>query len=258
MVNKIFQNKVLNQQSREKIKSAFHFYRGGRDSEQSQNKFLNWWTALEYLTRTGEKGEIITETEKRVVAALCLDYSLKHLRSYGNALHFCRLNLTEGQQAQFHKTEYRDLSLCDFFQLIRDPTEFSEMIGRLGQYPALAFHLTTFRAQTNDAISLKAWYERHERHLRWHINRIWRVRCNIVHSAEYSMNLTLLSANLEYYLKYLISLILDGLTRNSAIGSLVELYDRIDYSYGCLRKDLEAGKMGVHEELLKDMQGVIC
>jgi hypothetical protein len=45
-IGDVIENPALDPQSKEKIKSAFHFYRMGRDAEQFENKFLNWWTTL--------------------------------------------------------------------------------------------------------------------------------------------------------------------------------------------------------------------
>jgi hypothetical protein len=245
------ENPTLDPQSKEKVKSAFHFYRMGRDAEEFENKFLNWWTALEYLVKTG-KGSIIGEVEKRLVPILILGYSAKHLRSYARTLYFCRVRPSTGAIGRFHVADYKDLNPFDFFTLLMDNSEFGEISTRLSRYPSLLFYLTRFRAQMSDSNAIKSFYDRHEQRIKWHINRIYRIRCDIVHSAGYSMNLTLLCANLEYYLKYVLMAILEILTNNKAISSLSELYDRVDYTYKCLQADLSAKHSEFHGRLLKE------
>jgi hypothetical protein len=251
-IGDVIENPSLDSQSKEKVRSAFHFYRIGRDAEQFENKFLNWWTALEYLVRTGEGGSIMPEIEKRLVPILILGYSNKHLRSYAKALYFCRVRPSAGVADRFHVADYKDLNPLDLFILLKDDNEFRRIEDNLSRYPLLAFYLRAFRKQMRDAGTIKEFYDQHEKRIRWHINRIYRIRCDIVHSAEYSMNLTLLGANLEYYLKYVLTSILEIFTDNKAIASLTELYDRVGFTFECLQSDLAVNRTDFHDRLLKD------
>ncbi len=251
-VTNILQSHNLERESTEKIKSSFRFYRMGRDTDQFENKFMNWWTALEYLVRTGEQGSIVGEIEKRLVSMLILNYTGKHLNSYKNTLFVCGVKPSDKTQKRLEIEDYRDIKLYDFFSIIHDQSEYDSIIKGLSSYPALKFYLEKFRNQTNDIKTLKHFVNQHENHLRWHINRIWRTRCDIVHSAEYSINLILLSANLEYYLKYVLSAILQKLSANKTINSLKELFDRIEYDYSCFKNSLEKGDPTFHEKLLKN------
>jgi hypothetical protein len=249
-IGDVIDNPLLDSQSKEKIRSAFHFYRIGRDAEQFENKFLNWWTALEYLVRSGE-GNIMAEIEKRLVPILILGYSRKHIRSYAKALYFCRVRPSAQAVARFRVADYKDLNSFDFLAILKDDNEFREIETGLSRYPSLLFYLQRFREQIHNATTIKAFYDQHEERIRWHINRIYRIRCDIVHSADYSMNLTLLGANLEYYLKYVLTAILEDLTNNKAISSLTELYDRIGYTFECLKNDLVAKRTDFHDRLLR-------
>lgn len=249
-IGEVLESKSLDPSSREKIKSAFHFYRTGRDTEQLENKFLNWWTALEYLVKTGEQGKIMPEIEKRLVPILILGYAGKHLRNYSKILYFCRKRLSANGVAKFGVPDYKDLNPLHFFGLLNDPNEFREIETALTRYPSLLFYLRRFKEQMRDAKTIKAFYDRYQRLVTWHINRIYRTRCDIVHSAEYSMNLTLLSANLEYYLKYVLTAILENLTYNKDMSSLTELYDRTNYTLACLKKDLSNDRTNFYDELL--------
>ncbi len=138
-IGNVIENPLLDSQSKKKIRSAFHFYRTGRDAEQFENKFLNWWTALEYLVKTGEGGNIMAEIEKRLLPILVLGYSRKHLRSYAKALYFCRVRLSAEAATRFHANDYKDLNLLDFFSLLRNDDEFREIENKLSRYPSLIF-----------------------------------------------------------------------------------------------------------------------
>ena len=237
--NRVFQNDKLNSESKEKIRSALRFYRMGRDSDLFENKFLNWWTALEFLTRTGEKGGIIDEVKGKLMPILLLHYLEKHLISYRNAMVFCGIRDVDNQT-----------SAADLFTLIHDSEKFPYIFKQIEGVPFLQYKISEFKSQTIDAKVLRAFLERHEKHLKWHIHRIWRVRCDIVHSAEYSLNLNLLSANLEYYLKSLLTLIIDTCASRQSICSINELFERYQHAYEHLREEMEKEQTDLHNSML--------
>jgi hypothetical protein len=230
-------------ESRKKITSAFRFYRMGRDTPLYENKFINWWTALEYLLRTGEDGSIITEIEAKLTSALLIEYTGKHLKSYISACVYCGADIGGPW-----------ISPAEFFELIHDKDRWKNIKAQIIEYPLLVTSLEMFRGQTKDEKSISKFLETHENHLRWHINRLWRMRCDIVHSAEYSINLTLLSANLEYYLKTLLDMVLKSLRKNPCIESLGELFIRIDHTAFHLKNDLKEDKINSFKELLKEIK----
>jgi hypothetical protein len=239
--NRISQQDGLDAESKEKIRSALRFYRMGRDSDLFENKFLNWWTALEFLTRTGEDGGIINEVKGKLLPMLVLHYLKKHLISYKNALLFCGVkNITE------------QTTLVELFTQIHDSEEYNKMINQIEDIPFLKYKIEDFKAQTADVKTLSAFHARHEEHLIWHIHRIWRIRCDIVHSAEYSLNLNLLSANLEYYLKSLLSLIINSFASRQGIGSINELYIRYQYAHKQLKEEMKKGNPDLHLSLLAE------
>lgn len=224
----------------------------GRDSYNMQNKFLNWWTALEYLARSGESGSIIESVEKRLIPALVLDYVAKHLESYADALSFCGVAPTGAAQATHGIDDYRRLGPPDLFALFLDGAETSHMLTSLTEHPAVALVVGTFAQEIHDPKGLVQVLRRHERHLRWHVHRLYRIRCDIVHSAEYTVSLTLLCANLEYYLKALLSIVLRELQARPAVSGLGELFDRIDFTYREVMQDLGCGNADSFRAVLRE------
>lgn len=249
-ITDIFENHSIDRESKEKIKSAIRFYRIGRDSDQFENKYVNWWTALEYLLRS-EEGDIIGTIENKLRTILAINYVEKRLHSFRNAISCCGVNPSIEACERFKISSFGEIGIAEFFYLLKNNDEFAHIIRQLDINPAVRYRLQRFADHIKDAKSLETLLDLHEKHVIWHIHRIWRIRCDIVHSAEYSLNLTLLSANLEYYLKYLLNFILRSLGKNQAIGNLNELFDRITYVYGRLRADLRNGNLSYHDELLK-------
>ncbi|MGM0598164.1 MAG: hypothetical protein ACQES9_14115 [Myxococcota bacterium] len=231
----------ISEESRKKITSAFRFYRLGRDAVQYENKFINWWTALEYLVRTGDEGSIISEVEEKITNILLLNYATKHLKSYIPACVFCGMDF--GQSG---------IDPVDFYNSIQQPEEFKKIIDNLHESPLLKYALIKFQKHTQDPSAIHNFLKRHENHLRWHMNRLWRMRCDIVHSANYTINITLLSANLEYYLKTVLWMILKFLRANPCIESIEELFMRTDSAVKRLKEDLKEDDKSLFYETLKD------
>ncbi len=107
-------NELLDKGSKERMSSAIRFYRMGRDASQFENKFLNWWTALEYLVRH-EQGDIIKEIEGKLKAVLVINYIGKYLESFRRALSYCRTVPSDSIATSYDIKSYSDLGLYDFW-----------------------------------------------------------------------------------------------------------------------------------------------
>lgn len=231
--NNLFSNNTIDIESKEKIRSALRFYRMGRDSDLFENKFLNWWTALEFLSRTQTQGSIIDDVESNLKPILLVHYLEKHVLSYKNSLFICTDIMNKEEP------------LLNVFDSIHNDLFFNQIIDSINEVPLLKYRLENFKEQTKDIQSQFKFLDKHEKHLHWHLHRIWRTRCDIVHSAEYSINLNLLCANLEYYLKFLISQIIDVFYTNQNISSINELYLRYNYRLNCIRKNMGLNKKNI-------------
>lgn len=236
LCNGVLQNTELNRETKQRVQSALRFFRLGSDSPGMENTFLNWWTALEYFSRTGN-GSIIKEVENRVTHHLVLDYVPKLLRDYARTLQYCHVEPSPSAQAA-GVSSYAGISLDRFYALLADPAEQNHLESALSAQPYLWLKLKQFTQDIATPHAINAFLSRHEKHLRWHINRLYRLRCDIVHSAEYHINLALLGANLEFYLKSLVNFVLRQLNRNQCVESLDELFSRTEDTYSKVKTDL--------------------
>ncbi|EKS72023.1 hypothetical protein BURK_009331 [Burkholderia sp. SJ98] len=77
-----------------------------------------------------------------------------------------------------------------------------------------------------------------EQGLRWHLQRIYRARCDIVHSAGRMLNIALLCANLEAYLKSVLTALLAAFGRVPTLASPTEFFLRAEHTYANARDRL--------------------
>jgi|GEM_PF-4264440 len=246
----IYDIKRMQEESSRRIKSAFRFYRMGRDSINFENKYLNWWTGLEYLLRLEGGPSIISDVSSRIIPILVLNYLQKFLECYRSTLVTCRINLSEQSIEKYGVDSIDKLNTESVFDLIMNDIEYANIETALLKYPIVLYHLKWFRHSVKDDKSIVEFLDRHDNGLKCHIKRLWRVRNDIVHSAKYNINLTLICANLEYYIKTLLYCILDQFERNHSISSLKEFYDRIENTYKNVKNELTTSKRDTLNQIL--------
>lgn len=235
-------------EGRDRVNSAFRLYRTGLDSEQLDNKLVNWWTALEYLVRgSSQVGGIGKSVEDLLTPVLCRSYLAKHLIAYRSALMEIGAKPSEPDGSSI---ELKGLAMRELLVLLRRRDIQVQLIAATAGHEFFTWHLSKFFEAICDAKKL---YERnvaHEQKLRWHLQRLWRARCDIVHSAERSASAALMCANLEYYLKSVLMALLKSLRDSPTLSGPKEFFDRQALAYEGLQDDL---KKGSDRELMAEL-----
>jgi len=180
----VLQSQILDGPSREKIRSALRFYRMGRDAAESTNKLVNWWTALEYLVRTGGQGSIGDVVITRLAPILTLHYLPKHLEDARETMGRFAIDPHQSTQDQYGVSAYAQLKVADLFDVLRSEKERNHIVKSLKQLqPAFVHILERLWNGISDPPNLLSLLSGHQQRVEWHIHRIYRGRCDIVHSA---------------------------------------------------------------------------
>ncbi len=107
-LDKILVTKYIERETKDKLMSAFRFYRLGADTNNHENKFLNWWTAVEYIVRTGEEGAIIGDVETNLTKVLLFEYLKRQLESFRNSIFHCIGQPGKKAIKRFYIASYKD------------------------------------------------------------------------------------------------------------------------------------------------------
>lgn len=236
-VSTVLLSENLADEGRDRIKSAFRLYRAGLDTTSFEQKVVNWWTALEYLIRgssnTGKIGEAV---ENYLTPILCLDYLSKHIDSYRRT--FTSFKETEKKDdATF--PNYKDSSLSSIYEIMKNEAELDQLIAHLNASPLISFKVKKYGKKLSKTTLILILLEEHEQRVKWHIQRIYRARCDIVHSAERILNSSLLCANLEFYLKSLLASLLDEFAKTPSLTGPKEFLDRSQHLYAQMKLSLK-------------------
>lgn len=237
-VNELMMNPGFQGDGGSRVQSAFRLYRIGADTHIFENKLINWWTAIEYLVKgNNTAGKIGDAVENALVPVLCLGYVEKLLMSFRVALVDTKAQLTDPTSGE--PLQLKDLSADQLYRIFKDPLQREKLIKEATD-PFLKQKLTDFLAAISDAQSTAKLLKDHDQRLRWHVKRLYRARCDIVHSAERIVNAALLCANLEFYLKSTLTALLQSLRIVPHLSGPKEFFDRQTYAYEKLLKDLDA------------------
>ena len=116
--------------------------------------------------------------------------------------------------------------------------------GQCGGNPVVAFRGRKLTTAWSSAKGTAGLIKTHHAHLLWHISRLYRIRCCIVHGAPIRFRLALLAANLEFYLKELILFVIDSFRRHQHVTALDAIYGRAELGYASVVGALEATAAG--------------
>lgn len=222
-------------ETRDRIFSSFRLYRLGTGANMFDNKLVNWWTGLEYLTSGGKNGRDIGETVKNALApTLALTYLPKHLVAFRSAL--AVLNV-EAQIAGA-SVSIKHCSNAQLYTMLKDPTQSAAILADCTSQPYLWKHLSAFVEAIKTPASTAELLKAHDQRIRWQIERIYRTRCDIVHAGRQVVTASLLCANLEFYLRMTLKSMLKGFSRVSTLMGPAEFFERQRHQFNQLLGEL--------------------
>jgi len=239
-VNELVCNLNLQEDERRRIQSAFRLYRIGADTNTFENKLLTWWTAIEYLVKgSASVGGIGDTVEQTLTPVLCLRYIDKLLISFRNVLVDHKVSIKSACSDE--TVHLRELDGAGLYNLFKNSV-YHEQLASASTDPFFRQKLDDFLRSLSQPKDIADLLRAHEQRLRWHIQRLYRARCDIIHSAERIVSAALLCANLEFYLKTTLTALLRALRGSPYIMGPREFFDRQAHEYKKLMGSLSEGR----------------
>lgn len=201
----------------QKVVSAFRHLRLGRDADELEQKFLNYWIGLEYVF---SNYEIFDTTINR----------LKEYFTYSHSIAYIKRNLLE-----FHKDLERLKLLTNIpgangdLEYLKDIKTYDFIIENFFQpFPLLAFRAFKYKSMISEKKFAQE-IKKHRTNLEWHLTRCYRIRNEIVHDAAIHLNIESITGNLKYYLTYILNGLLDYLDQTSSDINMDGMVTITDY-----------------------------
>jgi hypothetical protein len=227
----------LQTETRDRIFSAFRLYRLGTGANMFDNKLVNWWTGLEYLTSGGKTNGDIGETVKNALApTLSLTYLPKHLVAFRSALAGLNVEL----QHAGANVSIKHCSNTQLYTALKDPVQSAAVLASCSSQPYLWKHLSAFIDGIKTPASTANLIKAHDQRIRWQIERIYRTRCDIVHAGRQVITASLLCANLEFYLRMTLKSMLKGFSSVATLMGPAEFFERQRHQFNQVLQELHS------------------
>lgn len=188
-VDKIQSNSNISQGVKDRLDAALRHLRIGNASSELEQRFINYWIALEFIFSSPETNEnTFSRLKTNITNVLVSCYIKRNLLALNESLIKDKIIMSG--------TFYWELSGLDDF--INNQ-----------QSILIKYRLKKMKARLfNHKEDLWTYAKRHEKNLLWHIVRIYRLRNQLIHEAAIKQDIENITSNLRYYLVFLLNQII--------------------------------------------------
>jgi hypothetical protein len=223
-----------------------------------EERFMNLWIALESFMSTGQYSNIISHIKEVLPAIMSKRYIYRIVRNFAEDCDRCGVSLN------FESTSVRVNAFVDskkemaerMIQLIRNEDSYKDLEQRCSINSLLKFRLAEVAEILKDNKTVITKLRRYNETVSWHIQRLYRIRNEIAHSAlQEDNNIVILTEHLYDYLAVLISEIVYSYTEfrldniDIIFPYLKDNYDSFDNVLG---PGPNGGILSVQDYILKD------
>jgi len=204
-------------ESKKKINSSIRYFRLSNEAQEIEHKFLNYWIGLEYLFSNTDDPQSTIDRVKRYLPAIQTNVYVKRLI---NDLHknIVRLKATSITDFNQKNTAYllKELSYDELWdKYYQDLPLISYRARKLAD---IFFNRNPAKKSSELILLLRS----HEKGLKQHLTRIYRLRNEIVHEAAVNIRTDIytLTSNLKHYLLISLDTMLESLADNYGVNDI--------------------------------------
>lgn len=186
-IENIFENKIISNDVKDRFNCAIRHFRLGNCARDLEQKFINYWIGLEYIFSVPEKD---ISTFGRIKDNLPIILSCGYMKR--NFIYI------EHQIQEIKK----DLGLATVNLWDADMASMDLLIAH-SSTSLIKYRLSTIKSLIiGNSDKREIYIKKHKDHLLWHIERLYRLRNELIHDAAIKNNIVQVTSNLRYYLTY--------------------------------------------------------
>lgn len=229
---------IGNKEVNRKIKSLFEFARISDESLSPQSKFLNLWIGIESFVQTKENQGGIENVKMVVSSSATHNYLYSLLKNFIEDCNRCNFEIEiDGQIIRIGRTHPQDY--IQFLINERYASEIERKCKELNNL--LGYRYKELRETLTDGRKSSKILKAHKDNIEQHVQRLYRIRNAIVHSAELHYNTDLFIRHLNEYLESTMSVVLHRLEENPNV-KLEEIFAQVRDSVEATIEILENSK----------------
>lgn len=191
--------------TKNKLNAVFAYTNLSRSSIFQETKYITLWIALESVMRTGQYQDIITHIKCVLPEILATRYVYRIVRNFSEDCIRCKLKKCDEIQLNFEQADKRNL-VKKTISVFRDDSKYQILLSKCNCNKLLEFRCAEIHKLLNDNQLVSDKLEHYTQKIRWHIQRLYRIRNEITHSAfNENKSLVIYIEHLYTYLSQLIS-----------------------------------------------------
>jgi len=215
----------------DKLLGAFSYANISRASFFHEEKYMTLWIALESLSRTEMCPDIISNVKNTVPAALSIRYLFRIIRNFAEDLIRCNVDLNFSTTSFDINNSSKSQLVKDILSILKNEVLYNELENKCNCSDLLLYRIKEVRKIIHDLDYSIQKYNNYYNHILWQIQRLYRIRNEIAHSASTeNLSLTIYTEHLYDYLSTFISEIVSCVSVNRLI-SLGEVFCKIQDNY---------------------------
>jgi len=227
---------------KEKLTGSFGYANISRASLFQEEKYMNLWVALESLARTKMYPDIISNVKQTVPAAMSLRYVYRIVRNYVEDCGRCKVEFDFPGHTIDMRQDTKQKMVKEVIEVFRTPKLYDLLLQKSGVNSLLKYRTEVVFEILNDIKILKSKVKNHHNRIEWQIQRLYRIRNEIAHSAL--QNETSLIMYIEHLYDYLSTYITEIVTCmfEGKEGTLEETLSMIKDNYDVFISFIEQGE----------------
>lgn len=229
----ILKNETFYGKDKQRIINFFRQYDLSIKSNSLETTYSSLWSALESLLITGHHGSNIEHLKKVIPSIMCARFVKRLLKNF---LYDCqRADVTPiiNQKEIDIELDDNEAVLQIWTLLTNDDSDRAQFLSNLNNYTLLEQRANRLIEDLKDSRTLHKLLSNHHDTVSWHIQRLYRARNYLVHSATSQKDIDLLLNHLHFYIKSTIHELLFRIDEHS-FSSLGDFYLGIEDNYSIL------------------------
>lgn len=213
-----------------KLNSVFTYTNLSRSSIFQETKFITLWIALESVMRTGQYSDIITHIKNVLPEILSIRYIYRIVRNFTEDCMRCNFKKCDELFLDFSTDDKKEL-VKTTISIFRDSSKYNILLSKCNHIKLLSYRCEEIHQLLNDKELIINKFSHYATKIRWHIQRLYRIRNEITHSAfNEKQSLIIYIEHLYTYLSQLMSEIVFYVTHKN-VESVEEAYATIPENY---------------------------
>jgi hypothetical protein len=228
MLSKIIVSASVTENSKNKIKSAFRYFRLSKEANNIEHKFLNLWIALEQLVKaSGSHASLIGPVVDYIPKCMAIGYVSWVIRDVLENIARCRVNVSDTL------TEYLDKSNKErFIELMRNEELYSKLIDEVKVVsPLLEYRIIKLKDELSKSSGIQKFIEKFHTEIDYQLVRMYRTRNRIVHGAAFDLTISGLTSSLLLIVNNIINIILFEMDHYSELDEILKVLLKYKFTY---------------------------